>query len=217
MPDGDRFERALRGPWRFPYRIAAGGASAERVAEKLANSCLGLLTDDIQRCARKMMTALDAALVHNSMPLFFGEPQNTAFQRLAGSLDMIAAEHHFDELAQSCGRAITRSFLGLEHEARISDDYLEQRVARELIAEIAGRHFFPIVRDRLSENTGRDLASQQHWEAEVMRYMTTNAEAFSQTVFADPSERRTKRHVRHVQASNFDWNRLNEPLHVIGA
>ena len=45
MPDGDRFERALRGPWRFPYRIAAGGASAALVAEKLTSSCRGLLTE----------------------------------------------------------------------------------------------------------------------------------------------------------------------------
>ncbi len=59
MPDGDRFERALRGSWRFPYRIAAAGASAERVAEQLATACLSLVTDDVRSCSRKMMTALD--------------------------------------------------------------------------------------------------------------------------------------------------------------
>jgi hypothetical protein len=215
MPDGDRFERALRGPWRFTYRIAAGGASAERVAENLADSCLRLLTHDAQHCARKMMTALDAALMHNSMPLFSGEP-HMAFQRLVLSLDVIAAENHFDEFAQGCGRAISRAFLGLEGEAHISDDHLEQRVACELIAELAGRNFFPLVRDRLSENTGRDSASQQRWEAEVIGHMTENIQPFTQALFTEPTERRTKRLVRHVQASDFDWNRLNQPLHVLG-
>jgi hypothetical protein len=217
MPDGDRFERALRGSWRFPYRIAAAGASAERVAEQLATACLSLVTDDVRSCSRKMMTALDGAFVHNSMPLFFGEPQNTAFQRLTRGLDLIAAEHHFDEFAQSCGRAISRCFLGLEHESHISDERLEQRFARELITEMAGRHFFPMVRDRLSENTGRDAATQRLWEGKVVESMTENVQVFSQALFADQSERRTKRHVRIAPASTFDWNRLNEPLHVLGA
>jgi hypothetical protein len=216
MPDGDRFERALRGPWRFPYRIAAGGAAAERVAEKLAGSCLSLMDDEIVLCVRKMTTALDAALTQNSMPLFFGEPQNTAFQRLARSLDVIAEEHHFDELAQSCGRAASRCFLGLEHVPQISDERLEQRFARELIAEVVARHFFPIVRERLAENTGRDAVTQQAWEDRVMQCMTEHEQSFSRALFAGDNHRRTHRHIRSVEAPSFDWSRLNEPLHVLG-
>jgi hypothetical protein len=217
VPDGDRFERALRGPWRFPYRIAAGGASAERVAERLSGACLGILSEDIVLCARKMTTALDAAFAQNSMPLFFGEPQNVAFQRLARGLDIIAAEHQFDELAQSCGRAISRCFLGLEQESYISDAHLEQRFAGELVSEIVGRHFFPIVREHLSENTGRDSAAQQVWEDRVMQCMKENLQSFSRALFADDSHRRTRRHARSAQVPSFDWNRLNEPLHVLGA
>lgn len=217
MPDGDRFERALRGPWRFPYRIAAGGATAERLGERLSGACLGLLNDEIVLCARKMMAALDAAFAQDSMPLFFGEPQNTAFQRLARGLDLIAAEHQFDELVQSCGRAISRCFLGLEQESYISDADLEQRFAREFVSEIVGRHFFPIVRERLSENTGRDSAAQQVWEDRVMQCMTENLQSFSRALFAEDSHRRTRRHTRSAQSSSFDWNRLNEPLHVLGA
>ena len=217
MPDGDRFERALRGPWRFPYRIAAGGATPERVADKLSGSCLSMLSDDVTLCARKMLSALDAAFVQNSMPLFFGEPQNTAFRRLVRGLDVIAAEHHFDELAQSCGRAASRCFLGLEREPYVSDEGIEQRFARELIREFIGRNFFPIVRERISENTGRDSAAQQTWEDRVMQCMTENLESFSRALFADDSYRRTKRHVRSVETPSFDWNRLKEPLHVLGA
>ena len=216
MPDGDRFERALRGPWRFPYRIAAGGAAAERVAEKLAGSCLGLMDEEMVLCVRKMTTALDAALAQNSMPLFFGEPQNTAFQRLARSLDLIAEEHHFDGLAQSCGRAASRCFVGLEHVPHISDEHLEQRFAGELIAEIVGRHFFPIVRDRLVENTGRNATTQQAWEDQVMQCMKKHEQIFSRTLFAGNAQRRTQRHIRSVDTPAFDWNRLNEPLHVLG-
>jgi hypothetical protein len=217
MPDGDRFERALRGPWRFPFRIAAGGATPERVAEKLAGSCLGLLDDEVVLCVREMASALDTAFAQNSMPLFFGEPQNTAFQRLSQGLDVIAAEHHYDELAQSCGRAALRCFLGFEHVPHISDEHLELRFSRELIAEIVGRHFFPIVRERLAENTGRDAAAQQTWEDRVIQCMTENVQTFSRALFADDTRRRTQRHVRSAQAPSFDWSRLNEPLHVLGA
>lgn len=216
MPDSDRFERALRGPWRFPYRIAAGGAAAERVAEKLAGSCLGLVDDGLVLCVRKMTTALDAALAQNSMPLLFDEQQTPAYQRLARSLDLIAEEHHFDELAQSCGRAASRCFLGLEHVSHISDEHLEQRFGRELIAEIVDRHFFPIVRERLAENTGRGAATQQAWENYVMQCMTEYEQSFSRALFAGDTYRRTQRHIRSVEAPSFDWNRLNEPLHVLG-
>jgi hypothetical protein len=175
------------------------------------------LDDDVALCVRKMTSALDAALAQNSMPLFFGEPQNTAFQRLARGLDVIAAEHHFDELTQSCGRAASRCFLGLEHVPHISDEHLEQRFARELIVEVVGRHFFPIVRERLAENTGRDAAAQQTWEDRVIQCMTDDVQRFSRALFADDTHRRTQRQIRSVQPTSFDWNRLNEPLHVLGA
>jgi hypothetical protein len=216
MADGDRFERALRGPWRFPFRIAAGGAAAERVAEKRAGSCLSLMDDEIVLCVRKMTTALDAALAQNSMPLFLGEPQNAAFQRLARSLDLIAEEHHFDELAQSCGRAASRCFLGLEHVPHISDEHLEQRFARELIVEIVGRHFFPIVRERLAENAGRDAATQGVWEDHIMQCMTDHEQSLLRALFGGHTHRGAQRHIRSVSAPRFDWNRLNEPLHVLG-
>jgi hypothetical protein len=164
-----------------------------------------------------MMSALDAAFAQNSMPLFFGEPRNTAFQRLARGLDVIAAEHHFGELAQSCGRATSRCFLRFEHEPYISDECLEHKFAGELILEIIGRSFFPIVRERILENTGRDSAAQRIWEDRVTQCITENPQSFSRAIFAGNSHRGTKRHVRSVQAPSFDWSRLTEPLHVLGA
>lgn len=219
MPDGDRFERALRGAWRFPYRIAAGGASPELVAEKLASSCLGLLTEEGIACARKVVSALDAALAQSSMPLFFAEPQGTAFQRFVRSLDSISAEHQFDEFAQGCGRAASRCFFELEHHQQISDDQIEQMFAREVMAEVIGRHFFPIVRDRLAENTGRDAVAQRAWESQVMQGISKreNIAKFSQSLFTNDTQRRAPRRIRPVAVPSFDWNRLNEPLHVLGA
>ena len=218
MPDGDRFERTLRGPWRFPYRIAAGGARVEIVAEKLASSCVSLLNEEGIGCARKVIAALDAALAHSSMPLFFVEPEGTAFQRLLHGLDSIDAEHQFDEFAQGCGRAASRCFFELEHlHQHISDEHLERMFAREVMAEVVGRHFFPIVQDRLAENTGRDAAAQRAWEDQVMQCVSENIQNFSQALFGNDSQRRTQRRARPTPAQSFDWNRLNEPLHVLGA
>jgi hypothetical protein len=185
--------------------------------KKLTSSCRGLLTEEGVACARKALAALDAALVQSSMPLFFGEAQNTAFQRLMRGLDTIAAEHHFDKFAQGCGRAASRSFLELEHlHQHISDERLEQRFAQELISEMVGRHFFPIVRDRLAENNGRDVAAQRAWEGQVMQCVAQTIQGFSQTLFATDAHRRLQRSVRSTPPPSFDWNRLNEPLHVLG-
>jgi hypothetical protein len=216
MPDGDRFERALRGPWRFPYRIAAAGASPELVADKLAASCLGLLTEEGVDCARKTLSALDAALAQSSMPLFFGEPQSSAFQRLVRGLESIAAEHGFDDFAQGCGRAASRCFIQLEESHQhVDNEQLEQIFAREVMGEIVGRNFFPIVRDRLVKNTGRDAVAQRAWEDNVMRCISGDIQKFSQALFASDTQRRTRR-VRPSVAPSFDWNRLNQPLHVLG-
>lgn len=114
------------------------------------------------------------------------------------------------------GRAASRCFLGFEHVPHISDEQLEQRFARELITEIVERHFFPIVRERLAENTGRDAATEQAWEDHVMQCMTEHEQSFSRALFAGDTHRRTQRHIRSVEAPSFDWNRLNEPLHVLG-
>lgn len=217
MPDGDRFERALRGPWRLPYRLAAAGSSPERIAEKLSASCLGLVSSDIAQCAQKTMAALDSALSQCAMPLFVNEPQNTAFEWLTRSLDRIAAEHHFDELVQSCGRAASRCFIGVENQPHIGDAELEHRFAHELMSELVERHFFPRVRERIAENTGRDAVSQRNWEAEVLHRVTENAPNFGRALFADSTHRRARHVVRAAQAPSFDWNRLNEPLHVLGA
>jgi hypothetical protein len=217
MPDGDRFERALRGPWRLPYRLAAAGSPPERVAERLSASCLGLVSEDIALCAQKTMTALDSALAQHAMPLFNGELRGTAFEWLTRSLDRIASEHHFDELAQSCGRAAARCFIGVENQPHIGEVELEHRFACELMSEMAERHFFPRVRERIAEDTGRDSVAQRNWEAHVLRCMAESALNFSEALFANAARRQTKRHVRAAHAPSFDWKRLNEPLHVLGA
>jgi len=217
MPDGDRFERALRGPWRLPYRLASAGSPAERIAEKLSASCLGLVSDDIALCAQKTIAALHSALVQYAMPLFAGEAQGTTFKWLARGLDRIAAEHHFDDLAQSCSRAASRCFIDLENQRIISGGELEVRFARELMVEMAQRHFFPRVRERIAENTGRDAASQRNWEAQVLHCMADHAPSFSRKLFADAARGEVKQVVRAVHEPSFDWNRLNEPLQVLGA
>ena len=217
MPDGDRFERALRGLWRLPYRLAAAGSPPERVAERLSASCFALVTDDTAICAQKMMAAVDSALAQHAMPLFSGESHGTAFEWLTRSIDRIAADHHFDDVAQSSGRAASRCFLGAESQPHVGDAELEYRFSRELMSELAERHFFPKVREQVIENTGRDTASQRNWEAEVLQKLAETAPSLSKALFGDTAQRRTRRVVSSAQAPSFDWNRLNEPLHVLGA
>jgi hypothetical protein len=217
MPDGDRFERTLRRPWRLPYRLAAAGSPPERVAKKLSASCLGLLNADTVLCAQKMMAALDSALAHDAMPLFAGEQKGTTFGGLMRSLDRIAAEHHFDEMAQSCQRAVSRCFIGVENHLHVAETDLEQRFTRELMKEMVERHFFPKVRERVTENVDRDAASQRIWEGQVLDSIAEKAPNLARALFADDAHRNTKHRLRGAQSPPFDWNRLNEPLHVLGA
>jgi hypothetical protein len=119
MPDGDRFERVLRGGgWRSAYKIAAGGGTDQRVVEKLGSACLSLINSENSDCARKMVSALDSALSSDAMPLFTAYAHNASFEAFQRNIDDISAEHSYGDFAQLCGRAVGRRFIENEHSTR---------------------------------------------------------------------------------------------------
>jgi len=49
-----------------------------------------------------------------------------------------------------------------------------------------------------------------------MQCVAQTIQGFSQALFATDAHRRLQRSVRSTPPPSFDWNRLNEPLHVLG-
>ncbi len=183
MPDGDRFERVLRGGgWRSAYKIAAGGGTDQRVIEKLGSACLSLINAENSDCARKMVSALDSALSTSSLPLFPTYADNASFESFQRNVDDIASEYGYGEFAQLCGRAAGRCFIESEHNSLAEIVNLEGAFARELISEVVHRNFFHAVRDGISANAGRDPETQRQWESKIVDGLATAADVFAKSL-----------------------------------
>jgi hypothetical protein len=217
MPDGDRFERLLRGGgWRSAYKIAAGGGTEQRVVEKLGTACLTLINAQNSECARKMMSALDSALLSDSMPLFPTYADNASFEAFQRNIDDISAEQGYGDFAQLCGRAAGRCFIENEHSARAPIAEVEKMFAKELISELVNRNFFHAVRDGISLNAGREPAAQRQWESRIVEGLASVADVFAKSLMTGRRMRIVRTETAVPSTEVFNIERLNEPLRVLG-
>ena len=219
MPDGDRFERTLRGGgWRSAYRLATGGATDQRVAEKVARACTSLIDADAVSCAAKHVNALRGALKAATLPLFPGEFPPERFRNLTHEIDGIAGDHGFGEFAQTCGRAASSCFCAMESEPAPSSAQIERTFAKSLIRDIVLNFFLARTRDGIAFNTRRNELEQHRWELSLLDCLEPIVEKFAQGLSSGRQTRlalakefaSTERSFNHQQ-------RLHEPLRILEA
>ena len=215
MPDGDRFERTLRGGgWRSAYKIAAGGGTDERVAEKLARACTSLIDAENSACAilqpckrlsnrndadvrgrrkREPVRRFDARDGRDRKRLPIWKLCATVFARREPMLR--GAGERFPNL---CFR---------DREA------LRQQADRGCLK----RQFFAMTRDGIASNSGRDATAQLICERDITAKLDSFIENFAQSLTTGRRARRVR--IPDLQGANrpFDLGRLHEPLLVLGA
>ena len=217
MPDGDRFERTLRGGgWRAAYKIAAAGGADERVAEKLLRACGSLIDNENSACAVRHMTAIQEALKPTTMPMFEGIGPLYPFQDLMRDLDEIASDYRFGAFAQLCTRTASRCFLEQENKSPLTASALERSFAAKLIEDVLNSNFFATTRDGLASNTGRDASTQLAWERRINALLAPFVDTFAKCLKTGRSSRSLRIPELHGTNRPFDLGRLNEPLHVLG-
>ncbi len=217
MPDGDRFERTLRGGgWRSAYKIAAAGGADERVAEKLLGACGSLIDSENSDCAVRHMTAIQNALKPTTMPMFDGIGPQSPFEDLMRELDDIASEYCFGTFAQLCSRTAGRCFLEQEDKTPIAASALERNFAAKLIEDVLNSNFFASTRDGLASNTGRDAPTQLAWERHINALLAPFVDNFAKCLKTGRSSRALRIPELHGTNRPFDISRLNEPLRVLG-
>jgi hypothetical protein len=187
------------------------------VTEKLVGACLSLIDSEHSECAHKAMGALASALEPQTMPLFQGLVDENRFERLMQDLDDISGDYRFGEFSQHCSRAVSRCFIALELSARLPLADIERLFARELIAEMVNRNFFPAVREGIALNSGRDLAAQFAWEHMILNNLGGLVEGFARSLMSGRRMRVVRSRPVEGNGKPFDLQRLNEPLRVLGA
>lgn len=217
MPDGDRFERTLRGGgWRSAHKIAAAGGADERVAEKLLGACGSLIDSENSACAVRHMAALQDALKPTTMPMFDSIGPQFPFENLMRELDEIASDYRFGTFAQLCSRTASRCFLEQEDKSPLTGSVLERNFAAKLIEDVLNSNFFASTRDGLALNTGRDAATQLAWERRISALLAPFVENFAKCLKTGRSSRALRIPELHGANRPFDIGRLNEPLRVLG-
>jgi hypothetical protein len=187
------------------------------VTEKLVGACSSLIDSEHSECAHKAMGALTSALEPQTMPLFPGSVEENSFERLTQDMDDISGDYRFGEFSQHCSRAVSRCFISLEHSARLPLAAIERLFARELIADMVSRNFFPAVREGIALNAGRDLAAQFAWEHTVLDNLGGLVEGFARSLMTGRRMRVVRSRSVEGNGKPFNLQRLNEPLRVLGA
>ena len=111
MPDGDRFERKLRGKgWRSVYRLGCSGAPINAVADRVMGAVANVFrTESIEGISR-IFTELLEALDPLRNPLFKEALSQQAFEELTSNVQAILADEGFSEVSRLGERAALRTF-----------------------------------------------------------------------------------------------------------
>jgi len=169
MPDGDRFERRLRGKgWRAVYHLGCSSAPVEAVVDKIMGAVAHLFRAENTKIVRDIYQELqDASQLLVTARLREGVSEQ-AFEQLISATATLKDDVGCSELARFADRAAQRTFIEAEKSGERWDDAtLKQHFTQNLIWGLAERRCLSVTREGIMESAKRDQASQLAWESKV--------------------------------------------------
>lgn len=180
MPDGDKFERKLRGKgWRKAYRTACDPASSRTTIVDILMTGLSHALNNEMACPvlTEIRDAVERALADKA-----DLPNRLAFDRIDPfyALDVKLAEIQASQTGSVSThlavKAAQNTYTDLEDDcdsvtARQVQDRFSEFLARNLI----GYQWLDRVREGIEANSGRSVAEQMTWEDDLL---TDAAERF---------------------------------------
>ena len=169
MPDGDRFERRLRGKgWRAVYHLGCSSAPVEAVVDKIMGAVAHLFRAENTKIVRDIYQELqDASQLLVTARLREGVSEQ-AFEQLISATATLKDDAGCSELARFADRAAQRTFIEAEKSGERWDDAtLKQHFTQNLIWGLAERRCLSVTREGIMESAKRDQASQLAWESKV--------------------------------------------------
>jgi hypothetical protein len=216
MPDGDRFERRLRGKgWRAVYHLGCSSAPVEAVVDKIMSAAAHLFRSEDTKVVRDIFQELqDASELLTTQRLREGVSEQ-AFDQLASATTVLKEDANCSELARFADRAALRTFNEIERSGeRWDDDGLRQHFTRNLIWELGERRCLSVTREGIMESTKRDQDAQLGWESKVREVLLGPSGAMSKSLLTQINAfiRAPK---RLFQTKPVTIETLNQPLPVL--
>ena len=180
MPDGDRFERALRGPgWRRAYRLSFAGGSTDALCDALRTAV-----------AAKLRTSLDLhylkkipRVIHQALTVGASSGESAATSRAASpftrfldalnELDSKQSDFVGKQLAEKAAKTV---FIEFEPDRNFSLSDIEARFSQELVERNIRNSFFAPAREGIAYRNNRSAAEEREWENGILSALCNDSQ-----------------------------------------
>lgn len=201
MPDGDKFERRLRGKgWKRAYRLACRNEDFNELVRLVRNATEQALRDGFA-CPQPEEVA---HLLHKALgnPLFASVDSIDREYELAQQLEAIAASslsYPGIRLGIEAAKSVYAEIDSCQQTVTI--EQVREQLSEQFKVRVIDNQFLSPIRERVQEKTGRNNQEQVAWEKQLIESVISY-----------------KRIPRRIQ-SQPDWNldRLNQPMPVMEA
>ena len=184
MPDGDKFERRLRGKgWRRVYRLSCGEdseGSMSLIVDEMIGACAAALRDGIQdshTVLQNIKSAVCEALKLESKAKKTGlaSYNDLAYLHLSRNIESLGNNGDFDMM--QCLKTMARSVF-LEFRQRcdsISDKQVTDRLAEATVERIIETRFLAPAREGVMKKRKRSMEEQNFWEQSLKEKLSNPA------------------------------------------
>jgi hypothetical protein len=171
MPDGDRFERKLRGKgWRPVYRLGCASAPIEAVVDRIFGAVAHAFREESTSGIQELFSHLVTAVSAMQASLFRSAISQPTFDELCSKTDNLLRVECYPEMLRLGQKAVLRTFNEAEGDSNLfSREALKQQFTRNLVWELAERRCLSATREGIMSQTQRDTDAQMKWEADVQR------------------------------------------------
>jgi hypothetical protein len=174
MPDGDKFERGLRGfGWRKAYRLACNNSPLDLVGDILMKAVAYALRNQlacsaISKIEEAILKALKDASSANLLN-FEGKKREDPFYSLSLSLEKILAAESNSLPAQLASAAAQATYLELEEQSHLSNALeVKKRLSLQYAKQIISNQWLDRVREGVAEKQNRSSEQQMGWEKRLI-------------------------------------------------
>jgi len=218
MPDGDRFERRLRGKgWASVYRLGCSLAPVEAVVDKVMGAVAHLLRTQNTQVIRDVFRELQDASQLIATDRLRESVSEQAFNQLASAAMTLKEDAGHSELARFAERAGLRTFNEMDKSGeRWDDSVLKRHFTRNLIWELGERRCFAVTREGIMEATHRDQSQQLAWESNVRELLLRPSAAIAKNLISEEATAIVRAPKRLFRPKSVTMETLTTPLEVLG-
>lgn len=170
MPDGDRFQRTLRGKgWAKAYRLACSNQSLDLICDRLKKAVAEALRGPLAcHSLAKIREAVHTALIEKAQGgrlNFEDQPLADPFRMLTDLLDDIVAEDSHALSTELAAKAARSVYLRLQRDCeKVTSGQIQEQLSREYGEWVVRHQFLARVREGIALKNDRTPEEQMAWE-----------------------------------------------------